>query len=87
MIERRKFLKLLGVGTAGAVVANSLPNIPNLPPPPLPAVEEEQVAHTEFMTPRKVKAMIEQVAHSNPYAATMDDLGLGMASDFKRIFG
>jgi len=86
MIERRRFLKLMGVGTAGAVVANSLPNIPDLPPPPLPAVEEEQVAH-EFLTPRKVKAMVEQVANTNPNHVTMSDIGLGLASDFKRIFG
>ena len=76
-MQRRKFMKLLGIGTVGAVVATQLP-ASSMPVPASIPVQALKVIEPELPFECQVEAEcnVDRGLNSNPYVTVRADIGI-----------
>lgn len=87
-MHRRKFMRLLGIGTVGAVVATQLP-ASSMPTPsaiPAPALKVTE-PNLPFECQVESECNVDLGPNSNPYATTRADIGVMTLRDLKRLRG
>lgn len=83
-MQRRKFMKLLGIGTVSAVVATQLP-ASSMPTPTAIPVQALKVTEPDLPFECQVEAEcnVDRGANSNPYYVHGSDIGMMRLSDLK----
>lgn len=84
-MQRRKFMKLLGIGTAAAVVTSQLPasQIAPIPATAIPVVHAPEPDLPLECAMEEECVSVED--HRNPYALTKADIGLSDKHTLSRL--
>lgn len=85
-MQRRKFLRLMGVGAAAAVVTSQLPasTMPAPSPVTIPVVHQPE-PELPLACQTEAECTGEIGEHSNPYLTTTADLGLSSRPNLKKL--